>query len=411
MPSGEEPDDEHGFTQPLPPDDRLWRHPSELREQQAPDATSRIMLVNQTRLSPRVWIVAAVSSLVGAGAMLALLAGIGSFDPAQPEKVIEQIQQARPRDPEASDLAIAEQVIPAVARIDVDGTGAATGGTAVVFRSDGHMLTTADAVDGAETIGVTFSDGRSATARVVGVDRNDDLAVLKVDLEGLTGAVLGQTDALQLGEPIITIVANQGMPEAPTVRIGLINSLNQPVTTQATSLYDMIQTNVQIDDGRAGAVLIDRTGSVIGIVTSRGPTMMEAPPAGAKDAQPTQVPMMFATPIGYAKHIADQIIDTGRVARPWLGVEAVEPTDKERTRLGRTGALITAVTDDSPASQAGLQVGDVITSIDGEPLGSMSALVVAVRTRMPDDVVALGYVRDGEAGVSLVRLSERASAP
>lgn len=407
----DEPDDASGFGQPLPPEDRLWRHPSEL----GPAGSAQpITFVSRSHPSPRVWTVSILSALVGAAATIAVLAGVGVFEERKPDTVVEQIQRELPKQPNASDLAIAEQVIPAVARIDVTGSGAATGGSAVVFRTDGHLLTTADAVDGADAIAVTFNDGRSAFAQLVGVDRATDLAVLKVDRNDLPSAVLGQVGGLKLGEPAIAVACTPSRPGAPTVSVGLVSATGQRVTVGDSSLYGMIQTNVHLDDNSSGSVLIDSSGSVIGIITARGPRAhkVAAPSSDSSDSSSTtDVPTRFATPIDYAKSVADELIATGRVSRPWLGVEGTDLEPKERSRLGRGGAKITLVTDGGPAQSAGVKVGDVIVSIDGQPVDSMAALVVALRTHHPSDVVALGFVSGGEPQVGLATLVDRGATP
>lgn len=398
-----DPEDEAEFGQPPPPEDRLWRHPSELVGKSKSDQAGPVTFISRGNIGTRVWTVGAGSALIGAAATLAILAGLGTFDDPPVNTVVEQIQQARPKQPNASDLAIAQVAIPAVAQVTATGTGAATGGSAVIFRTDGHMITTADAIDGADTITVTFSDGQASGAHVIGVDRSTDIAVIKADREGLTSAVLGHSDDLQLGEPTIAIACTAGHPDAPTIGVGVISALEAHVPAGDNSLYGMIQTNITLNEsGRStgiGAVLIDSSGSVIGVMTGR-PTITD-----------TEIPMQFAIPIDFAKAVADELIATGQVSRPWLGVEGTDLSKRERDQLGRGGAKITVVAEDGPAMAAGIRPGDVIISVDGKPTDSMSALIVDLRSRKPNDVIALGYISNGETQVGLVTLATRSTTP
>lgn len=396
MLSDPDPEDEDGLGRPPPPEDRLWRHPSELTPV---GALGPVTYVSRTHTGPRVWTVGVLSALIGAGATLAVLAGVGTFEDRPTNTVVEQIQRSVPKQPGASDLAIAQAAIPAIARVTATGGGTATGGSAFVFRTDGHMITTADAIDGAETITVTFSDGQTSSAHLVGVDRSTDLAVIKADRTDLTGAVLAQTDDLQLGEPTIAIACTPGHPEAPMISVGLVSAIDRHVSTGDSALYGMIQTNVKLDgtQAAAGAVLVDSSGSVIGVISGRGVD------------QDTEIPTRFAIPITFAKSIADQLITNGRVSRPWLGVEGTDLSQSERSQLGRGGAKVTIVAEDSPASSAGVQVGDVIVSVDGKPIDSMADLVVNMRTHEPDDVIAIGFVSRGESQVGMTTLVDRST--
>jgi len=176
VPHDDEPDD--AFGAPLPPDDRLWRHPSELGPA---GAAAPVTIVAAPSRGPALLTTALVAGLVGVAATLAVLTLTGALDASTGPTAVETVQIESPKNPNASDLSIADRVIPAVVAVRGAGPTTLTSGAGVVFRTDGYVLTTSDAVDGAFVVDVTLHDGRTATASIVGVDAETDLAVLKVD--------------------------------------------------------------------------------------------------------------------------------------------------------------------------------------------------------------------------------------
>lgn len=392
-----DPEDNEEFGRPPAPEDRLWRHPSEMAPQATTSNSGPVTFVSRSHLGRPNWVVGILSSFMGAAVTLGVLAALGTFEDRPANTVVEQVQRTLPKQPDTSELAIAQQVIPAVVRVEAAGSGAATGGSAVVVRTDGHMITTADAVDGADTITVTFSDGQTSPAHLVGVDRSTDVAVIKADRTDVPSAVIGQADDLQLGEPTIAIACTSKNPEAPLISVGLVNGISEHIVSSTSPLYGVIRTNLTLDDkaSSAGAVLIDSSGSVIGVITSRG------------EDQHRDIPTEFAIPMNLAKSIADELIATGHVTRPWLGVEGTDLTPQEHDHLGRGGAKVTVVSDGGPANSAGIRAGDVIVSVDGKAINSMADLVVLLRSHKPADVVALGFVSNGEAQVGMATLVDR----
>ncbi len=230
MPLEDEPDDAPGFGPPLPQDDRLWRHPSEL------GSGTPITVVTAPPNRRRTVGIGVASGLVGAAAMLVIVFAVGGFETRRPVRPVETIQLSAPKDPAPTELAIAEGVFPAVARIDATRAGGTVSSTAVVIRDDGHLLTTADAVEGADGLTVQLYDGTVLPAVVVGVDRATDVAVVKVDREQLATAVLGVNASLQLGEPTIAIECTPGKVGSPNVSVGLISALDRRVDDDSGSL-------------------------------------------------------------------------------------------------------------------------------------------------------------------------------
>ena len=412
MPLEDEPEDAPGFGPPLPQDDRLWRHPSEL------GSGTPITVVTARTDTRRVVGIGVVSGLVGAAAMLAVVFAVGGFHSTRTVRPVETIQLSAPKDPAPTELAIAGGVFPAVARIDATRATGTVSSTAVVFRDDGHLLTTADAVEGADAVSVQLYDGTVLAAVVIGVDRATDIAVVKVDREKLATAVLGMDTSLQLGEPTIAIECTPGKVGSPNVSVGLISALDRRVdANDGMSMHGMIQTNVRVSSAGSGAVLVDSSGAVIGLVTRRGLDGTDGDPAATETTNPVNtkaavlVPR-YATPIEFAKQVTDELILTGRVAHPWLGVQTSDLSDTQIDRLGRAGARIDAVAPGSPAENAGLEPGDVVVGIDNQTaIESSSDLIVALRRHHPGESVGVTYIRGVDQQVALATLAENTSVP
>ena len=201
MPLPDDPDDDVGSGPPVHPDDRLWRHPSEMgatrRAEEAMSAPERVETVGV----PRVWTVAAASVLLGVAVTLAVLSVSGTFDGDTVHTVVEQVEAS----PSDSGTGVTDRVGPAVVQVDAvrpDGTSSATG---VVYRSDGHLLTTADAVTGATSVTVTTSDGAVFDATVVGVDAVTDIAVLDIDRDGMATAIMALVSEVEAGEQAVAV--------------------------------------------------------------------------------------------------------------------------------------------------------------------------------------------------------------
>jgi putative serine protease PepD len=409
----DEPDDPSGFQPPLPPEDRLWRHPSELGPG---GAASPITIVSRPVAGGRTWAVAGVAALVGAGLTFTGLTLTGAFEDETTPAAVEQIMVAPPDRPTAEALAVADQVAPTVLRVDATGPAGATSGTGVLFRTDGYVLTTADAVNGADNLTVTVQDGRALPAELVGLDWKNDVAVVKVDPADqgeLPAATLGQPDALVVGEGTIVISSVPDRPRAPMIGEGLVSALGQNVSWGESGdsvMRGMIQTSVRMTVDATGAPLVDRRGAVVGIVSRRGKAAELARTAGMTADGSNGAEVWFATPIDWAKHLADQIVVHGSVVqRVWMGVDGTDLDDERADALGRGAGEIVDVLPASPAADAGLQGGDIITSIDAVPVTTWSDVIVRLRLRSPGDVVSVGYLRGGQEDRALVTLAEKRS--
>ena len=397
LPGPDDPTDDVRFSVPPPPDDRLWRHPSELR----------VLGLGRgdERRSP-VWLVLA-AGVAGALVTLGVLALLGRLgegeDRADPAVIREAARPAAaPLAGSASVVRIAEEVRPAIAKVRVRGDDAASSGSAVLYRDDGHLLTNAHVVEGADAIEVSLADGSMHEASVVGTDQLTDIAVLRIataaDGRPYPTAVLGTAVDLAVGQPVVAIGSPLGLAGGSSVTTGVVSALGREVEAEGTSLLDMVQTDAAISPGSSGGALVDGTGAVIGITTAVGVSEVGAEGLG------------FAVPVDVARSVAEEIITTGRAVHVWLGVTGSDLDRRSAEDLGvRGGARVEQVVDGSPADEAGVVPSDVVVAVEEEPVASMSALVIALRERDPGDEVALEVLRDGDRRQVTVALVERPS--
>lgn len=394
-------DDDVGDARPpLPPDDRLWRHPSELR-QHGPGRTAVIPAPAGAARRPVTWAVALVAGFTGVALSTAVIALTGSLSPRVVEREVVEKVAVTPvvSSPmvrgERGVVAVAERLSPAIVRLDVAGIDGSSTGSGVLFRDDGLLLTSAHVVADTTEISVVLTDGRRLEGHLVGLDEVTDVALVDIDGTGFPVAVLGTSEGLEVGAPTIAIGSPLGLVGGPSVTTGVISAVDRRV--QAASgepLHGMIQTDAPIAPGSSGGALVDANGAVIGI------TAAVADQAGGRFG--------FATPIDLAHRVADEILRTGRMVHGWLGVEGADLATEEARELGlEGGALLRAVASRSPAAAGGLLVDDIVTEVDGRPVHSTSGLVVELREHAPGDEIVVGYWRGGRYDEARVTLAAR----
>jgi S1-C subfamily serine protease len=400
-----EPEDEPGhFRNPLPPDDRLWRHPSEVGAGLPPSfALGDLPLIDADTTTdeprPSMWLVAAVSAvsagLLATGLVMVTvgLVGVNDLRPA-----IERQMEPRPIDAVTPGVVdVADRARAAVAQVRLAGSSTVVG-SGIVFRSDGHMLTSASVVGTAGSVRVRLDSGREFSGRVIGSDTDTDIAVIKIDGDGpFPTAILGTAADLRVGEQVIAMGCPIDLVGGPSVTVGVISALHRSIPRGGGAmLFDLIQTDARVPTGWPGGALLDSAGSVIGITTSVGTASTGAGGFG------------FAIPIDLAHSVADQLITTGRVTGVWLGVTGGDLDLALASTLDLTGGVIVSeVMGGSPAARIGLAPLDTIVSLDGVPITSMGELVVALRTHQPGDTVALDVMRDHQRLSMVVVLTER----
>ena len=369
-------DEGTGFSgDPLPPEDRLWRHPSEVHG--APAA------------GPRRWGLLPVGLGVLGGAAVSVLGlwAIGAFDEApRPSGAEERLATpvstilVGPPSPgsisEVADGLVAMRVGP------VEGSG-------VVLRDDGLVLTTADLVRDQPQVQVWGVDGVRHEGEVVGVDPETDVAVVHVPDLDSQGAVLGRSGHVGVGDEARAVNLQRG--GAALVLDGMVANVAVTVAVDDDAhLHGLIGTDIVRAEPVEGAALLDADGAVIGLTTGVGDT-----------------DVLRAVPIDLARTVAHDIIATGGPDHPWLGVRGRDlPADVAADWGIAGGALVESVVDGGPADEAGLEPQDVVTHVGETPVTTMGDLLTALRHLDPGDTVDVGYLRDGEQDWCGVVLAE-----
>lgn len=270
-------------------------------------------------------------------------------------------------------------------------------GSGVIISADGYMLTCAHVVNGASNIKVQLSDGTEYTATLVGGDTAADIAVLKVDATNLTPAVLGDSDALAVGETALA-VGNPLGTLSNTVTNGIISAVNRTVTVEKNNMT-LIQTNASISPGNSGGGLFNGNGELIGIVNAK---------SGATSAEG----IGFAIPINTAMTIAQDLIENGYVKRPQLGVKILEINDATTAMqygVSKYGVYIAELTPGGGAEKAGLKLGDRIVAIGDVAVSSTLDVRGYIEDLNIGDTVTLQIERDGKLMSVEVTLMESTS--
>ncbi len=256
-------------------------------------------------------------------------------------------------------------------------------GSGVVVRADGYLLTNHHVIDGASDIKVTFADGRSLRAKLIGTDPKTDIAVLKVEETNLPVIPLGDSNQVQVGDFALAIGNPFGLGQ--TVTFGIISALGRG-NLGIETYEDFIQTDAAINPGNSGGALINLQGQLIGINTA----------IIARGAQGNQG-IGFAVPINMARLVMEQLITKGRVVRGYLGVTLQDLNEALAKQFGvpdQRGVVVTDVAPDSPAAKAGFQPGDVIVAFAGQPVRDLRTLRLTVAQTPPGTTVKLKILRN-----------------
>jgi putative serine protease PepD len=298
--------------------------------------------------------------------------------------------------PSGSVEQVASSVLPSVVKITVTGPQGSGSGSGIILSSDGEILTNNHVVEAAAggTMAVSFNDGSTAPASVVGTDPLTDLAVIQAKgVSGLTPATLGKSANLDVGENVVAIGSPFGLQA--TVTSGIVSALHRPVSvgggTGTETTYPAIQTDAAINPGNSGGPLVNMNGEVVGINSSiRSASSGLGGEAGS-------IGLGFAIPIDNVLPIVDQLRNGETPTHAKLGVSVGDASSKDGLV---SGAGIESVQAGSAAAQAGLKRGDVITQVDGEPVTGYQSLVATIRGHRPGDSVTLTVVHGGVNGGS-----------
>lgn len=345
------------------------------------------------------------AAIVGALLTVGVLGTTGAFDTDQSTRAMAVTPSTMVNQP-AIDLitddvvvvdpaAVAKTVLPSVVTVNVFTEGSssapedriATGsGSGVVSSSDGYIITNHHVIAGATGYTVTFEDGRTYEAQLIGSDALTDLAVLQIPADGLTPIEFGSVDTLAIGDPAVAVGNPLGQQGGSSITVGIISAFNRRVDfVDETTLFRMIQTDAAINSGSSGGALVDASGKLIGITSAIG--VSTAGPEG----------IGYAIPVDLVQRITSEIIEIGHVNHPFIGVTIQTYFDKaDDGAIIPAGAIIETIEPtDSTAGDAGIEVGDVIVGIGNTTVNSQSDLINAVRLHRVGEVVTFTVMRDG----------------
>lgn len=268
-------------------------------------------------------------------------------------------------------------------------------GSAVIVSPEGYLMTNNHVVDRMDDIEVMLSDGRRAKAKVVGSDPDTDLAVLKIELDKLPSVTFGDSDALQVGEPVLAI----GNPfnVGQTVTSGIVSALGRNQLGLNT-FENFIQTDAAINPGNSGGALVDANGHLMGINTA-----IYSRSGGSMG-------IGFAIPVSTARQVLEGLVRDGTVTRGWIGVQPRDVTPEIIESLGLKvdkGVLITGVLEDGPAREGGMKPGDVVTRIAGTSVDNTAQLLNVVAALKPKSAAVIDVRRGAETVALTVTVAQR----
>ena len=257
-------------------------------------------------------------------------------------------------------------------------------GSGVIINDDGYVLTNHHVIDDAERLRVTLSDGRVFNGKVVGVDPPTDLAVIKIETkEEIPVAKLGNSSELKVGQIVLAVGNPFGLTGGPTVTSGIVSSLNRSIQTE-NGMLELIQTDAAINPGNSGGPLVNTAGEVIAINTANMPYAQG---------------IGFAVPVNTAKEILNELIEKGRVRRPWIGITSMRVT-RNLARYYRLpvkeGVIVVQIEPFSPADNADIRKGDIIEEIDENKVEEPSQISAHIHKKHVGDTVTMTINRNGK---------------
>ncbi|MDO4492784.1 MAG: trypsin-like peptidase domain-containing protein [Clostridia bacterium] len=265
-------------------------------------------------------------------------------------------------------------------------TPSAAAGSGFIVTENGYIVTNAHVVSGANKITVTTHDDKSYEAKLIGSDERNDLAVLKIEAEGLKPAVLGSSSAINIGDEVVAI----GNPLGEltfSLTGGIISAKDREITISGGTAMSLLQTDCSINSGNSGGALFNMYGEVVGITNAK----YSSSSSGASVDN-----IGFAIPIDQVKPIIKSIIETGRYVRPYIGVSIADVSDEMKNYGIPAGAAVKSVTEGGPAAAAGLLANDIITAADGTAIENYGQLSRYISTLRVGDEIVLSVYRQGQ---------------
>lgn len=276
-------------------------------------------------------------------------------------------------------------------------TTSAASGSGFIITDDGYIITNYHVIENSDTITVSLYDGTAYTAELIGYDESNDIAVLKVDAEGLTPVVIGDSDNLNVGDSVIAI----GNPLGEltfSLTSGSVSALDREVTLSNTVTMDLIQTDCAINSGNSGGALFNLYGEVIGVTNAK----YSSSGSGASIDN-----IAFAIPINHVRDIVESIIENGYIAKPYIGISVADISQEIQSYGLPEGAAVKSIDDDGPASGTGLEVNDIITAINGIEISGSKELVKIIGNASAGDKLELTVYRQGKSIEINVIVGER----
>ena len=269
-------------------------------------------------------------------------------------------------------------------------------GSGIIVKENGFIVTNYHVIKNASEIKVHLPNGQSYTSKIIGIDYISDLAVLKINASNLSTAKFANTETLRVGDWVLTIGNALALKGNPTVTLGIVSGLDRTITTSSNQqFYNLIQTDAAINSGNSGGPLVNLAGEVIGINHA---IIRQAEGVG------------FAISSSAATPIIDSLIQYGRVIRPLMGMSGFDLSPATANELGlklTEGVIVTSLTPDGPSYKAGLQIGDVMISIDNNPTPDVATWLNILWSYRVGDKITVQYSRQNKILTAIVTLIER----
>jgi putative serine protease PepD len=301
---------------------------------------------------------------------------------------------------------VAAKVLPSVVTLKTDlGGGAVQEGSGIILTADGLIMTNAHVVAAGvappSSTTAALNDGRTVPFGIIAADPTSDIAVVRAEgISGLTAISLGSSADLRVGQQVVAVGSPLGLSD--TVTVGIVSALNRPVfdgvdADNPAAAFDAIQTDAALNPGNSGGALVDMNGNLIGMNSAMA-SMGGLGGAGS-------IGIGFAIPIDHAARIANELIATGTASHAWLGAQAISET-------GCEGARIIGVATGSPAAEAGLPDGALVTKVGDQVIQNAGTLYAAVQSQAPGTRIAVGFLDPvGDPRTVLVTLGTDRSQP
>ena len=276
-------------------------------------------------------------------------------------------------------------------------TTSAASGSGFIISNDGYILTNYHVIEGADSVTVSCYDGTAYDAALIGYDESNDIAVLKVDTENLTPVILGNSDNLNVGDSVVAI----GNPLGEltfSLTAGTVSAMDREVTLSSTVTMNLIQTDCAINSGNSGGALFNMYGEVIGVTNAKY--------SSSSSSEASIDNIGFAIPMNSIRAIVESIIEKGYISSPYIGIGVLDVSEETQLYGVPAGIAVQSVTENAPAAQAGLQVGDVITSVNGDAMTS-DDLVDLVGAASVGDALVLDIYRQGQTLEITVTVGEQ----